>query len=71
MDFLPQKHPCGSQYSGYWAPVENPQSFVQCLNHYFCQKTLGLRAFQAQTGKKDMSRPLDDSGNVSNVFKNI
>ena len=26
-------------------------------NHYFCPKTLGLRAFQAQTGKKQLSRP--------------
>ena len=25
-------------------------------NHYFCQKTPGLRAFQAQTGKKQLSR---------------
>jgi len=52
VDFLPQRHPFGSQYSGYWAPVKNPLSFVRCLNYYFCQKTLGLRAFQAQTGKQ-------------------
>ena len=26
-------------------------------NHYFCQETLGLRAFQAKTGKRQLSRP--------------